>query len=485
VTRRLLVGLLLGLSAMLAAEAVPAAAQDALICRKRDDMGGRSGQTHRLGRGNDYFNAGPGPDVIYGGPGNDVINGGRGDDIVHGGPGNDIVCGGVGRDRVSGDGGRDEGYGEEGDDRVAGGPGRDYLAGQAGKDHLIGYGRNRHGFVADGRDFLEGSYRPDRLDLGGRDAAYGGMDEDRLRTKTPAIGVKRMDGGDDADVIVGSDADDLIAGGEGRNVIRAGDGDDVVSGGNHVDLVHGGDGDDVLRGIRGHDVLYGMDGDDDFCTGNYRATFDASCERTAVVDSHNSDDPPSEPAGPFEGAAPLTSISGSCTVTGNGAWEAPAFTAEGEILVRYSTRIKHSAFGVDYFLYSRAQGRDTIWYAIDPPTLDSTLHGYIDCADPGGWELAFYEPPTVPVTFPGAMMNNDVPSELIFRVPSAGEYVADVQLEAGSITLGAPGAPTTPVKRSGSFSLGALQPGQVQHLLVSPPKERIQARWHITIRPAS
>src|SRR5688500_14118972 len=78
--------------------AVPAMAQDALICRKRDKQGSKAGETHRIGKGNDYFNGGDGNDKVFGGPGNDILNGGRDNDRVYGGPGRDIVCGGIDND---------------------------------------------------------------------------------------------------------------------------------------------------------------------------------------------------------------------------------------------------------------------------------------------------------------------------------------------------------------------------------------------------
>jgi Ca2+-binding RTX toxin-like protein len=54
--------------------AVPAMAQDALICRKRDKQGDKSGGKVNLGGGNDYYNGGEGNDKIYGGPGDDILN---------------------------------------------------------------------------------------------------------------------------------------------------------------------------------------------------------------------------------------------------------------------------------------------------------------------------------------------------------------------------------------------------------------------------
>src|SRR5438128_1728211 len=113
----------LGLVLALAITAVPATAQDALICRKRDKQGDKSGGVTRLkGKKGQYYNAGDGNDKLYGTPGDDILDGGRGNDIVHGMGGNDVVCGGLDNDKVYGDDGNDAVYGEEQNDLLVGGP---------------------------------------------------------------------------------------------------------------------------------------------------------------------------------------------------------------------------------------------------------------------------------------------------------------------------------------------------------------------------
>ncbi len=113
----------LGLVMALAATAVPASAQDALICRKRDKQGDKSGVVTRLkGKKGQFYNAGDGNDTLYGTPGDDILNGGRGNDKVYGMGGNDVVCGGVGNDKVYGGDGNDMVYGEEQNDLLVGGP---------------------------------------------------------------------------------------------------------------------------------------------------------------------------------------------------------------------------------------------------------------------------------------------------------------------------------------------------------------------------
>lgn len=72
--------------------------------------------------------------------------------------------------------------------------------------------------------------------------------------------------GDDADRIVGTDADDTIIGGFSLNdlsdVIFAGKGNDHVDGGYGNDKIYGGEGSDILTGGFGADMLAGQQGDD-------------------------------------------------------------------------------------------------------------------------------------------------------------------------------------------------------------------------------
>ena len=257
----------LGLIFALGVTAVPAMAQDALICRKRDKQGDKSGDTHRLGKGDDYFNGGDGNDVIYGGPGDDILNGGRGNDKVYGGPGDDIVCGGINNDKVFGDGGNDELYGEEENDFLDGGPGNDYLNGQAGRDRLFGFGMSKGVATAEGNDFLEGSFEKDVLVAGGFDFLIGGAADDILFSKTPTLGVERMDGGFNDDRITGSDADDkLLLGDAGDDIIHGGGGADEIRGGNNDDTLFGDGGNDSIFGELGRDILDGGT-EDDLCDG--------------------------------------------------------------------------------------------------------------------------------------------------------------------------------------------------------------------------
>jgi hypothetical protein len=61
---------------------------------------------------------------------------------------------------------------------------------------------------------------------------------------------------------VGTPGRDLILGSEADDVIVAGDGDDVVHGDLGHDIICGGEGNDSLFGAKGNDVIYGGPGDD-------------------------------------------------------------------------------------------------------------------------------------------------------------------------------------------------------------------------------
>ena len=132
---------------------------------------------------------------------------------------------------------------------MVGGAGVDEMGGQAGADKLLGYGKSHGQVIDDGKDVLDGSFEVDVLVAGGADTLIGGADNDTLSSKTPDIGVKKMDGGIGDDSIFGSDADDgLLFGDLGDDLIRGGDGDDTLDGGGADDDLSGGGGNDSCDG---------------------------------------------------------------------------------------------------------------------------------------------------------------------------------------------------------------------------------------------
>ncbi|MGI9658426.1 MAG: hypothetical protein ACR2OD_05915 [Gaiellaceae bacterium] len=84
-------------------------------------------------------------------------------------------------------------------------------------------------------------------------------------------------GGDDVicagkgdDRVFAGDGADLVRGGSGRDRLRGAEGDDSIVGGAARDLIYGGPGDDSLRGQRGRDRLTGGPGDDRLIGGSHR-----------------------------------------------------------------------------------------------------------------------------------------------------------------------------------------------------------------------
>ncbi|MEO1694453.1 MAG: right-handed parallel beta-helix repeat-containing protein [Pseudomonadota bacterium] len=88
-----------------------------------------------------------------------------------------------------------------------------------------------------------------------RDDIRGGVQTD------PGAGVT-INGGTGADLINGSDGDDVLTGGSGADTINGGDGDDVLRGDRSGDVLRGGDGDDRIEGRDGDDTIFGDAGVD-------------------------------------------------------------------------------------------------------------------------------------------------------------------------------------------------------------------------------
>jgi hypothetical protein len=171
-----------------------------------------------------------------------------------------------------------------------------------------------------------------------------------------------------------------------------------------------------------------------------------------------------------------------------GRWETEPFPPPTkEVLVRYSGRFKEShtsgSHGTRTYFNWTAHGRETAWFAMDSPYAGWTVSGGVSCSDPGNWSLQFYDPPTAPVSFPGSTMPLDDGMELLFRVPTAGSYAADITLAAGTLTVGPTWDTNQEFDRSGTLPLGTLQPGVIQRLWIDALGED-QARWTIRIRPA-
>lgn len=199
-----------------------------------------------------------GDDHLIGTPGNDVILGLQGDDVIEGLGGDDIICAG------------------KGDDVVRGGAGFDIIFGAQGRDTL---------YAAEGEG-LEA-----RSDVRGA-RMFGGQDDDVLH------------GSNRWDRMQGGPGNDRFLGFEGRDWIRGGPGADQIDGGRGVDDLHGGNGPDRIRVTSG-DVVRGGAGRD-FCDVTGEAGLLRSCGENLL-------EPARQPAAENPGApvAPVTEAENS------------------------------------------------------------------------------------------------------------------------------------------------------------------------------
>ncbi len=269
-----------------------------------DQMTGGSGMDSLAGNdGDDILNGGGGDDFLGGGAGDDILNGGDGNDryVIQGGgsipwvrdfsgfdvsggefqladgfggldtlisiegvsftgsTANDVLTGSMGHDSLVGADGDDVVNGGAGDDRVDGGLGWDQLFGGEGDDTLIGTASQAPNAaqVDDGNDLFDGGAGNDTLDfsfnverelyvnLADGVATGAGLGYDTL------VSIENVNGGQQADFIVGSSEDNILNGGGGDDFLNGGDGDDRLHGGGDYDEMEGGAGADTFVFVRG------------------------------------------------------------------------------------------------------------------------------------------------------------------------------------------------------------------------------------------
>ncbi len=172
---------------------------------------------------------------------------------VNGGAGNDLLGSGGGNDRLLGGTGEDTYYFEVNRD--------------LGSDEI------REPISNDADSLRFSGYRPVNVNLGNVNLS-GRMDgkvSDGLKLTLKAGAVENVFGGQADDIIVGSDANNVLAGGWGRDDIFGMIGDDSLYGEEGDDVLHGGSGADTLWGQAGNDwlngdydndILHGGDGND-------------------------------------------------------------------------------------------------------------------------------------------------------------------------------------------------------------------------------
>lgn len=246
-----------------------------------------------------------GDDNLYGGDGADLIEGGDGVDFLSGGAKNDTLYGGDGQDDVYGDDGNDVLYGGDGGDVMLGGKGNDAIhAGEGSNDvygeqgndtiHVEGFGSNE---ISGGSGADKVVYTQHVVVNLAAEIAWRG--QNGIEGTDDLVSIENVTTGQQADVVIASDAanvislgdggdfamglgdDDKLYGHGGNDTLAGGDGEDDIFGGNNADRLYGDAGDDLMVGGKGGDRIAGGEGADAIFLGNIGPGSDA--ERDVLV----------------------------------------------------------------------------------------------------------------------------------------------------------------------------------------------------------
>jgi Ca2+-binding RTX toxin-like protein len=226
---------------------------------------------------------------IEGTPGNDAIVAWNGDDILRGMGGNDTLDGGRGKDTVSYEHAGNAGVnislaappagttfisienltGSAGSDNLSGDANPNVIKGLAGDDVLLGGAGNDTLYGDAGNDTLDGGAGIDHL-VGG-----AGVDMVSYSSVTGAAGVKASlanaltnqgeaagDVYESIEGLIGTAQDDILVASNAGNILKGAGGQDLLIGGTGNDALDGGAGNDTLIGGGGVDTLDGGDGTD-------------------------------------------------------------------------------------------------------------------------------------------------------------------------------------------------------------------------------
>ena len=333
------------------------------VASYRDDiLEGTSGSdTIYAGLGNDAVSGNDGADILYGEAGNDSITGGTGDDILYGDAGKDNLVGGLGDDQLEGGTGNDTLNGGAGGDIMKGGKGNDIYMVDTSGDIITenlneGIDKVRTSLTSytlgDNSENLEYIGTPVAvLDNQGKATGefttqlftFTGIGNVLANTITGNTGNDILDGGAEADTLIGGLGDDIYIVdnigdkiiekfGEGADLIKTGlskyslatmalayvenldyignngaianfvgvgnalnntltgnTGNDSLNGGVGNDTLIGGEGNDKLIGGAGNDILNGGDGNDTLYGGQCDDTLIASAGNDAFIGGDGAD----------------------------------------------------------------------------------------------------------------------------------------------------------------------------------------------------
>jgi hypothetical protein len=167
-------------------------------------------------------------------------------------------------------------------------------------------------------------------------------------------------------------------------------------------------------------------------------------------------------AAPSFAADPVqfATLNGPCTTNGNTVYAAPVTSPHAHILMRYT--VASGAAYLDSSVDSIAAG-DVIWNprtaglnTNDPPSV------YAFCDSPQTFTATFFDVPTTPTTFSG-IGNDTTGSTVEFVAPGSGQYVADLSLSGGGVSMNVVDYQAfghlTNFASSGQFVLGTMSAG--------------------------
>jgi Ca2+-binding RTX toxin-like protein len=211
------------------------------------------------GAGNDTLTGGSGGDQLFGQAGNDTLLGKGGFDLLFGASENDTLTGGDADDQVFGQGGNDRMIWNPGDDT-------DLNEGGEGSDTVeVNGGGGAEVFTVTANNprvrFDRLDPAPFAIDIGTSEKlvlnANGGNDSFSATGNLAALIQITVDGGAGSDTILGSNGVDLLMGGDGDDFVDGQQANDAGSlgAGNDVFQWDPGDGSDIVEGQDGSDTM--------------------------------------------------------------------------------------------------------------------------------------------------------------------------------------------------------------------------------------
>lgn len=187
---------------------------------------------------------------------------------------------------------------------------------------------------------------------------------------------------------------------------------------------------------------------------------------------------------------PFLSTAGTCSDDVVDWATAAASSSHDDYLVRYTTQGGPSTalvYGTSYGIYSN--GSDSIWSAAfdgDHRYLSAgeSIEGSVGCYGSNlSFTVAFLDPPATPTAFSGSSSYSTYfggDSIVAFAAPGEGQYVADLTLGSGAVTLQTDGFDREQTfASSGQFDLGTL--GEGIHPLRIQSEDGPKATWSLSI----